>query len=175
MIKPTLAVVVISTLLLGCGDTGQRAAKAAAEAVLEEQNVEQAQVNQYPSSQPLQEPTPQPAQPQTVNTVQSQQSQVSPQPIKLEAAPPKPTIIEQPSYRIKTKQDGFIYMRNDRYSEAEKTHKLLDGTRVDIYECYEKENRTDVDTGNIGRWCLVELQDGSTGYIFSSYITPRID
>lgn len=175
MIKSTLTVVVISTLLLGCGDTGQRAAKAAAEAVLEEQNVEQAQVNQQPSSQTIQEPTPQLAQPQTVNTVQSQQSQVSPKPIKLEPAPPQPTIIEQPSYRIKTKKDGFIYMRNDRYSEAEKTHKLLDGTRVDIYECYEKENRTDVDTGNIGRWCLVELQDGSSGYIFSSYITPRID
>lgn len=175
MIKSTLAVVVISTLLVGCGDTGQRAAKAAAEAVLEEQNVEQTQVNQQTPTQTMQEPTPQPVQPQTVNTVQTQQTQVSPEPIKLEPAPPQPAIIEEPAYRIKTKKDGFIYMRSDRYSAAEKTYKLLDGTRVNIYECYEKEHRTDVDTGNIGRWCLAELQDGSTGYIFSSYVTPRID
>ena len=72
-----------------------------------------------------------------------------------------------------TQQDGYVFMRDAPFAEARKTAKLYDNTPITVLDCGTDEYRTDVSSGNQGKWCQVEA-NGQTGYVYNSYIKAGV-
>lgn len=146
-----ITLVLFSFSIVSCGDTGDKALKGAAQAILEEDNKNNfRETQQKPIEHVNQEPVP------VRSTVIEKPMIVSTETI------PSGTV----GY-IQTSKDGFVFMRTEPHSAATKSFKLIDGTRVAINYCGEITKR--IDNKAEGSWCEVNA-GGYKGFVFSKYI-----
>lgn len=171
-----MSVAVVSLALVGCGETGDKALKGAARAILEDEQPQQAQPIQQPQQmQPAQQPqqvqvqSTQPvAQEIQVVEVVEQPVQVVQKPVPVKQVQQKVQIIYQG--HIMTQSDGYVYMRNSPKASAKKIKKLPDYTPVNVISCGNMTTRWDpAARGDTGSWCKV-ISGGTTGYVFDAYI-----
>lgn len=142
-----ISILFTSLILIGCGDTGSKAMKGAAQAVLADDKA---------NSQVA--PTPSPV---TQVQLQTTPPVKKPKPVDI----PIEGIIAE-GY-IMTSSDRYVFMRNAPASSATKTLKLHDNTPVSIISCEGSVVRGDNKVA--GSWCKV-LAKGQIGYVFDKYI-----
>lgn len=160
--KKLIPIALISFALIGCGDTGDKALKAAAKAILEEDNSSSQQVV-----------TPEPVSTPNQNIQMHEVPQNSAEQNVTIDAPPKPQVqrtterVVRKRAWVVTQHGSNVMVRRSPSRSAGKVGYLYDTEEIWVVG---ETNKCEVINGIQGCWVKVVDVNGLTGYSFGGYL-----